>query len=284
MKLLFAFALAACGGTDTPPLPAPIASVSGTLGALAVNDTSLFAIDTDSNTLLEIGLDGTVKPPLPTVGPIRELAATGNLVAWVETEGTGTVVKRRVAIGAIESQRTFDAHVIANSTGLYYSDLGLIAVWADAVPERIATPPITSNPRLLDVDGNFAYTTETDTSVVKYARMDTTSDILLPTSLTPAVKGGQLAYRTADGVRLRDLFTMFDRIVGALPSDYVCDPLIVTRAVMCGRFRALEGVADESLRDPVGGYAAAGDSVYWTTSANGSSDIRVFDAEAVTPE
>ncbi len=180
--VLFVFALAACG-TDAPPLPTPIASVPGTLAALAVNDTSLFAIDTDTNTLLEIGLDGTVKPLLPTVGPIRELTATGNLVAWVETEGTGTVVKRRVAAGAIESQRTFDAHVIANANGLFYSDLGLIAVWADAVPERIATPPITSSPRLLDVDGNFAYTTETDTSVVKYARMDTTSEIVLPTSL-----------------------------------------------------------------------------------------------------
>jgi len=280
--ILVVVALAACG-SDAPSLPPPLAEVPGTLGTLAVDDTAIFAIDGDTGALVELGLDGTLHDPLPTIGAVLEVTAKGDTVAWVEVEGSGTVVKRRVGdAGTIESQRTFDAHVIATDEGVFYSDIGLVASWTASVPERIATPVGTDSPRLLDVDGAFAYTLEADTSVVKYTRMEQTSEVLLPTSTTPAVRAGQLAYRTDEGVRLRDLFTMFDRVVGAVPASYDCQPLIVQRAVMCGRFRALEGTADELLRDPVGGYAAAGSDVYWVTSEDGVSSIRVVDAEAVT--
>jgi len=272
-------------GSDGPALPEPIAEVPGTLGAMAVNDTSIFAIDTDAGTLIELGRDGTLRDPVSTTGTVLEVAASGDTVVWVEVEGSGTVVKRRVgADGAIESQRTFDAHVAATDEGVFYSDIGLVAVWSAAVPDRIATPTGTDSPRLLDVDTSFAYTAESDGSVVKYTRMDVATEVLLDAAETPAVRAGQLAYRTADGVRLRDLFTSFDRVVGAIPADYDCQPLIVQRAVMCGKFRALEGTAEELLQDPVGGYAAAGREVFWTTAADGTSAIRVVDAEAVTME
>jgi hypothetical protein len=61
MKLAgIAVAVAACGGDDGPALPPPIAEIPGTLQKLAVNDTSMFSIDTDTGDLLELGLDGTL--------------------------------------------------------------------------------------------------------------------------------------------------------------------------------------------------------------------------------
>ena len=75
------------------------------------------------------------------------------------------------------------------------------------------------------------------------------------------MKGGELAYKTAEGVRKRDLFSEFDRVVGAVPETYECELLIAGQAVMCGKFRAFEGMLDELLRDPVAGYAAVGSDV-----------------------
>jgi hypothetical protein len=287
MKLLGGLAIAtlvaACGDE---PLPAPIAQVDGVLGKMAVNDTSIFAIVTGDGTLLELGLDGTPIGPLPTIGEVIDVAAAGDLVAWVEVEGTGTVVKRRIgdAIGnMIESQRTFAAHVIATDEGLFYSDLGLVASWMPgAVPERIATPG--AEPRLLDVDATFAYTIEADTSVVKYQRTSDTSEVLLDAATDATVKNGELAYRTDEGVRKKDLFMGFDRVVGAVPAGYACELLIAGSAVLCGKFRANEGTLDELLRDPVTGYAAVGSEVYWGRTEGAVTALRVVDAEAVTDE
>jgi hypothetical protein len=283
MKAAAVLVVAACGGDEGGvPLPPPIAELPTTLSRLAVNDTSIFSLDVDAAELVELGLDGTPLGTLPTAGEVTGLVARGDVVAWVEIEGSGTVIKRRRGAGAVESLRTFDAHVIANADGLFYSDLGLIAEWAE-VPQRIATPldPSTS-PRLLDVDGSSAYTAEDAGAIVKYTRDSDISEVQLETSEAATVKAGQVAHRTSEGIRLRDLFTGFDRIVGFVPGDYQCELLIVEQAVMCGKFRALQGFATELLVDPVVGYAAAGREVYWITFADGVSAIRVIDAEMVT--
>jgi hypothetical protein len=277
--LAIVVAVSACGGESAPPLPPTLTEVPGTLSKLAINDSSLFSVDLDTNALLELSLDGVMIGTLPTTGEVIQLVAHGDLVAWVEVEGTGTVVKRRRGAGAIETQRTFEATVVATEEGLFYSDLGLIAVWGDGNPERIATPPAAARPRLLDVDLTFAYTDE-DGAIVEYTRDSDLVEVQVETSSDATARRGQLAYRTAEGIRLRDLFTNFDRVVGFVPGDYACELLIVEQAVMCGRFRALNGNADELLIDPVGGYAARGRDVFWVTAADGVSSIRVIDAEA----
>src|SRR6185436_11993108 len=105
---------AACGTSSSSSLPPPIAEVPTTLSRLAINDTSIFSIDVDAGTVIELGRDGAAVGTLPTVGEVTGLVAAGDLVAWVEVEGSGTVIKRRRGANPIESQRTFDAHVIAN--------------------------------------------------------------------------------------------------------------------------------------------------------------------------
>jgi hypothetical protein len=114
--------------------------------------------------------------------------------------------------------------------------------------------------------------------------MDMTSTVVLDSTTSAAVKSGELAYRTDIDVRKRDLFTEFDRIVGAVPANYDCELLMAGSAVMCGKFRVLEGAVDELLRDPVGGYTAVGSEVYWVRAEGGVSAIRVVDADAVTDE
>lgn len=279
-------AAAACGGGEEGvSLPPPLAEIPGTLSKLAINEGSLFSIDVETNALLELTHAGEPIGTLPTTGEVIQLVARGDLVAWVEAEGTGTVVKRRRGgvDAPIESQRTFEAHVVATEDGLFYSDLGLIAAWADGNPERIATPPAAASPRLLDVDASFAYTDEAG-AIVEYARDSDLSEVQIEATSDAAIELGQLAYRTAEGVRLRDLFTGFDRVVGFVPGDYACELLIVEQAVMCGRFRALNGNAEELLIDPVGGYAARGRDVFWVTTADGISTIRVSDVLAAGPE
>ncbi|MBA2540381.1 MAG: hypothetical protein H0V17_12145 [Deltaproteobacteria bacterium] len=276
-------AIGACGG-DEPgvPLAPPIAQIPATLSRLAINDTSMFSIDLDAGELIELGLDGSSIGTLPTAGEVTELAAHGDLVAWVEIEGTGTVIKRRRGANPIESHRTFDAHLIANADGLFFSDLGLIAAWPEGVPQRIATPiDTTASPRLLDVDSSFAYVAQDAGAVIKYTRDSDISEVQLETSEAATVKAGQLAYRAPDGIRMRDLFSGFDRVVGFVPASYACELLIVEQAVMCNRFRVLQGNAAELLVDPVVGYAAVGREVYWITSADGISEIRVTDAESI---
>ncbi len=275
--------VALVGCADEPSGPPPLATVPGTLGRLAVNDTSLFAVDSTDSSLIEIGLDGTVVGKLPTMGAVSEVVAFANWVAWIEVEGTGKIVRRRKASGMIESARTLAPHIVATAEGLVYSDTGLVALWADGVPSRIATPA--AGATVLAVDASWVYTAEANTSAVRYARSSDMSEVLLPTSMNATVKDGQLAHRTAEGIRERDLFTGFDRIVGAPPTSYTCELLIAGRAVLCGMYRALEGTTDELLTDPVGGYVSLGKDVYWASNDGGAtprSSIRKVDAELVT--
>lgn len=276
-----AIALAACGGTEESG-PPPLAEVPGTLAHLAVNDTSLFAIDTTDNSLVEIGLDGTLIGKVMSRDAVSEVVAYGDWVAWVEVEGSGKIIRRR-RNGMFESIRPFTPHIAASPEGLFYSDLSLIAIWPwEGNPERIASP--VNDDILLAVDPSFAYTRDKTGQLVRYMRMVDASETLLSDSKGTNIKDGQLAYRTADGVRLKDLFTMFDRVVGAPPADYMCDLLIAGRAVMCGKYRSMDGVADELLTDPVAGYASRGKELYWATPKEGDKPVtRIFVTDAEMP-
>ncbi len=279
MKRLVLVLLAACGGGDdgAPPL----AEIKASLSHLAVNDTSIFAIDTSDNKVLEIGLaDGAMIGKLPANGAVSELAAQGGWVAWIEAEGTGKVIKRRRADGMIESMRaaTPTPKILASAEGLFYSDGALVAIWMEgANPDRVATTGGAS--QVIGVDLTYVYTTEADTSVVRYPRTGDMSEVVLPMSKDATVKDGQIAHRTAEGIRERDLTTGFDRVVGAPPADYACELLIAGAAVMCGKYRALNGMATELLDDPVAGYASVGKTVVWMKSAGGTSTIFTVDAE-----
>ena len=276
---LIALLVTACG--SDPAEPPALVKVPGKLTKLAVNDTNIFAINGSDNTLIEISLDGTLFTPLPTNGAVSEVVAAGDWVAWLEAEGTGKVIRRRRA-GVIESLRTFESHIVATPEGVYYSDLGIIGSWIGATPERIATPA--SGATLIAVDASFAYTVEASSSVSRYTRGADMSEMLLPSSMGATVGGGQLAYRTADGIRLRDLFTSFDRVVGAPPAAYTCDLLIAGSVVMCGKFRAEDGTLDALLRDPVGGYAANGKDLYWVTNDNAVAPISsIFKVDVSLP-
>jgi hypothetical protein len=267
-------ALSACAADDTGP--PPLAVVQGKLGRIAVNTTSMFAIDTTDNSLVELGLDGSMIGKLPTAGAVSDVAAAGDLVAWVEAEGTNKHVKRRKA-GVVETLPTFTPHIVVTADGVFYSDAGLIASWSDAVPTRIATPA--AGAALIGIDTAYAYTVEAGMSVVRYdLRMDM-SEAVLPTAMSATVSAGLLAYRTADGVRIHDLFTKFDAVIGTPPADYACDLLIAGNAVMCGKYRELNGASDELLTDPVTGYTAIGRDVYWVTQSGAKSEIRTIDAE-----
>lgn len=265
--------VAACGGGDSGP--PPLAEVSGSLKQLAINDTSLFAIDTTDSKVYEIGLDGTVIGKLPTTGAVSEVAAAGNWVAWVEVEGSGKIINRRVGT-AIESMRTFAPHIVGSAEGLFYSDTGLVAIWtAGSVPERIATS--STDARVIAVDASFAYMVEADTSVTRYPRLGDTAEILQPTSMAATVKDGQLAHRTAEGIRLRDLLTGFDRVVGAPPAAYPCELLIAADGVLCGKYHAINGMLEERLRDPLSGYVVTGTVVHWVRAEGGTSELHRTD-------
>src|SRR5688500_14352724 len=115
--------LAACGGGDDGE--PPLAQVEMQLEGLAVNDASIFAIDTQDNKVVEINLvDGSVKGKLPSNGAVSEVVAAGAWVAWIEAEGTGKVIMRRKADGTtIESTRAVTAtpKILAAAEGLFYS-------------------------------------------------------------------------------------------------------------------------------------------------------------------
>lgn len=274
-----AIAVAACGSEDAGA--PPLAEVPGTLQHLAVNDTSLFAIDARDSSLVELGLDGALIGKLPTRGAVSEVVAYGDWVAWIEAEGSGQIIRRR-RNGMLESMRPITPHIAASAEGLFYSDTGLIASWPwEGVPARIATPA--PGAALIAVDPSYAYTRAMDKQLVRYTRMADASETLLSDATGVSLQDGQLAYRAPEGVRLRDLFTTFDRVVGAPPADYACELLIAGRAVMCGKYRLMDGMADELLADPVGGYASRGKDVYWVTTRPGAepvSELRRADAEA----
>jgi hypothetical protein len=267
-------ALSACAADDAGP--PPLAVVQGKLGRIAVNTTSMFAIDMTDNSLVELGLDGSMIGKLPTAGAVSDVSAAGDLVAWVEAEGTNKHVKRRKA-GVVETLPTFAPRIVTTVDGLFYSDAGLIASWNDAVPTRIATPA--AGAALIGIDATYAYTVEAGTSVARYDLRMGTSEVVLPTSMSATVSAGILAYRTADGVRVHDLFTKFDAVIGTPPADYTCDLLIAGNAVLCGKYRELNGASDELLSDPVTGYTAVGRDVYWVTQRSAKSEIRMIDAE-----
>lgn len=279
--IALALALAACA--EESSLPPPIAEVPGRLEQLAVNDTAIFGIDSQDSSLIEVYLDGTIGDKLPTLGTVSEVVAYGDWVAWVETEGSGKVVRRR-RNGVVESVRPLDPHIVATPEGVVYSDVGLVALWADGNPERIATPA--SGARVIAADLSYVYTIEADTSIVKYMRGGDTSEVVLPSSMKATIKDGQLAHRTTEGIRERDLFTGFDRVVGVPPGLYTCDLLIAGRAVMCGMYRAMDGMLDELLQDPVDGYVSVGKDVYWVTISGSDpvSKIRLADAEEMIAE
>ena len=271
--------VAACGGGGESGDP-PLAEIDGALQKLAVNDTAAFAITAD-NAIVEISLtDGTVLGTLPANGAISDLAAHGTWVAWIEVEGSGKVIKRRKTDGMIETHRTTTAapKILATSEGLFYSDGQLVAIWKEGMnPDRVALTGGTST--VIGVDASFVYTTEADTSVVKYARTADTTEVLLPMSKDAIVRDGQIAHRTAEGIRMRDLLTGFDRIVGAPPADYACELLIAGRAVICGKYRAMDGMITELLDDDVSGYAAMGRNVVWVKTDGKKSSLYRVDAE-----
>lgn len=261
------------GGDDGPP---PLAKVPGKLGKLAVGSTSIFAIDTTDNTLVELGLDGSLIGKPQTVGPVTELSASGELVAWVEKEGNNGKLKRRKG-GTIEAlgTLTFTPKPLVTSEGVAYSDTGIIGMWADAVPTRLATPA--AGATLIGVDATYAYTLEGGT-VFAYDRMGA-KEMVVASASAATVTAGLLAYRTAEGVRIHDVFTKFDHLFGAPPAGYACDLLIAGRAVMCGEYRCLEEVTEELLDGPVAGYAANGRDLYWTRLDGANTELFKVDSE-----
>lgn len=274
--LLLLLALSGCSDEDSGP--PPFATVPGTLGKLAINDQSIFAIDTTDGSIVELGIDGTMVGKLPTIGPVSDLVAAGDLVAWVETEGTRKNVRRRKA-GVVETLSTFAPKLVATTEGVFYSDGALIASWNDAVPTRIATPA--AGATLIGVDAAYAYTLEAGMSVQRYdRRMDMKEEVVAAT-LGATVRDGILGYRTADGVRVHDLFTKFDALFGMPPANYPCDLLIAGRAILCGKYRCLESVTEELLEDPVTGYTSAGRDLVWGKSAGGSTELNRVDSEMV---
>jgi hypothetical protein len=277
-RLALLVLLVAVGCTDDSG-PPPLAKVPGKLGKIAVGTSSLFAIDTGDSTLVEINLaDGAVIGKLTTVGAVTEVSAAGDLVAWVEKEGNNGKVKRRKA-GTVDTlgTLTFAPRILATDEGVFYSDTGIIGLWTDAVPTRIGSPPGAAT--LIGVDTSHAYTLEAGMSVQRYDRRMDMREMVIASSQGATVKAGILAYRTGEGVRIHDVFTKFDALFGAPPADYPCDLLLAGRAVMCGKYRALEGETEELLDDPVTGYAAIGRDLYWVKTAGSNSEIYKTDSE-----
>jgi hypothetical protein len=273
--LLLVLAVSACSDEDSGP--PPIAKVPGKLGTIAVNNTSIFAIDTTDDSIIELGLDGTMIGKLPTVMKVTDLAAAGDIVGWVEVEGSHQIVQRRKA-GVVETLATltFAPKIVATTEGIFYSDTGIIARWGDTGAERLATPA--AGATLLGVDASFVYTLE-GASVQRYDRRMDMKEEVVATTMGATVKDGYLAYRTADGVRIHDLFTKFDALFGMPPAGYECNLLIAGRAVMCGQWRCLENVTEELIDDPVTGYTSVGKTLYWAQAAGTSSEIFTTDAE-----
>lgn len=281
-RLAWLGVLAACGGGGDGGEP-PLAEIDAELGALAVNDGSFFAIDATDSSVIEIALaDGALIGKLPTAGAVSALVARGGWVAWIEAEGTGKVIKRRRADGTVESNRatTPAPEILAADEGLFYSDGALVALWAEGEnPERVAITG--AGAKVIGADLAYVYSAEMDTSVVKYPRAGDAPEVVVPMSKDATVKDGQLAHRTSEGIRELDLTTGFDRVVGAPPADYPCTLLIAGRAVMCGKYRAMDGMITELLDDDVAGYAAVGRNVVWVKTDGKKSAIYRVDAELV---
>jgi hypothetical protein len=281
MKRLAMVVLAACGGGGDSGEP-PLAEVEAPLGMLAVNDTSIFAVDTMTNAVVELSIvDGAMIGKLPSNGVVSDLVATGKWVAWIEPEGSGKLMRRRKIDGtSFESMRatTTEPKILASSEGLIYSDGTLVALWLEgANPDRLATTG--AGARVIGADASFVYTAEMDTSVLKYPRSGDAAEMVLPQSKDATVKDGQIAFRTAEGIRMIDLTSGFNRVVGAPPTDYPCTLLIAGRAVICGKYRALNGMIAELLDDDVSGYAAVGHTVVWVKTDGKKSSIYKVDAE-----
>lgn len=279
MKRLAFVILAACGGGDSGE--PPLVEIEAQLDKLAVNETSIFAIDAADKSLIELSaVDGKMIGKLPTNGAVSELAATGGWVAWIEAEGSGKLIRRRKMGGMIESTRatTTLPKILATSEGLVYSDGMLVALWLEgANPDRLAITGAGS--QVIGADLTYVYTTEMDTSVMKYPRSGDAAEMVLPMSKDATVQNGQIAHRTAEGIRMVDLTTGFNRVVGAPPADYPCTLLIAGRAVLCGKYRALDGMITELLDDEVSGYASVGKNVVWVKTDGKKSSIYKVDAE-----
>jgi hypothetical protein len=115
--------------------------------------------------------------------------------------------------------------------------------------------------------------------VQRYDRRMDMKEEVVATAQGATVKDGYLAYRTADGVRIHDLFTKFDALFGMPPAGYECKLLIAGRAVMCGKWRCLESVTEELLEDPVSGYTSVGRDLYWGKTEGTKTEIFKTDAE-----
>lgn len=256
--------------------------VEGALSRIAVNDASIFAVDEREHAIVELTRDGELVGRIPALDAITAIVAHGDWVAWIEVEGTGKILRKRAGAAANDTIRGFEPHLVASEEGAFYSDLGLIASWVTSPPERIATPE--AGAALIGVDTSHAYTREPGAAVVKYARGGDAREVVMASAEGATVRAGQLAYRTADGIRLRDLFTSFDRVIGAPPADYACELLIAGSVVLCGKYRARDGTLDVLLRDPIDAYTAAGGDVFWLARKGDSTAIYQADAEATLPE
>ncbi len=274
--LVLVLAVSACGESDSGP--PPLTKVPNKLGQIAVNDTSIFAIDTADDSIIELGLDGSMIGKLPTVMKVTEIAAAGDVMGWVEIEGSHSIVQRRKA-GVVETLATltFTPHIVATTEGLFYSDTGIIAKWGDVGAERLATPA--AGATLIGVDSSYVYTLEAAMSVQRYDRHMDLKEEVVATTMGATVKDGYLAYRTADGVRIHDLFTKFDALFGMPPAGYTCNLLIAGRAVMCGEWRCLESVTEQLIADPVTSYTSVGKNLYWTKVSGANTEIFTTDAE-----
>ena len=281
-RLAIIVGLAACGGGDSGE--PPLAEVQAQLKQLAVNESSIFAIDAKDNSLVELSLvDGSMIGKVPTSGAVSEVVAHGKWVAWVEAEGTGKLIARRKSDGTtLESHRASTAapKILATAEGLFFSDGQLVAIWMEGTnPDRVVLTGGTS--KLIGSDASFVYTSEADGSVMKHARAAEMSEVVLPMAKDATVRDGQIAHRTSEGIRMKDLLTGFDRVVGAPPAEYPCELLIAGRAVICGKYRAMDGMLTELLDDKVSGYASVGRNVVWVKSDGMKSSIYKVDAELV---
>lgn len=86
--------MAACGCGSDGGEP-PLATVEAQLGALAVNDTSIFAIDKADSKVIEIGLvDGAMIGKLPSSGTVSEVVASSPASRAAVASSTSPIATR----------------------------------------------------------------------------------------------------------------------------------------------------------------------------------------------